>query len=167
MQPLISEDEYLRIGFEPDAEFEDGLVFERTGGDLNHSALHGALATYFFVRRKEWDIVPYISVHIKAREGRYMIPDICVYSLPKPLGQILTTPPLIWIEILSPEDRHVRLTKRVKEALAMGCPYVWLIDPYTLESVSHTAKGSTVLDDGILRIPGTKIVVPLSEVLED
>ena len=51
-------------------------------------------------------------------------------------------------------------------------PNLWtgkvdVIDPETFESELHTAEGTTVLADGILRIPGTEIVVPLKEVFED
>jgi hypothetical protein len=42
-----------------------------------------------------------------------------------------------------------------------------VIDPQTLESVLHTNQGTTVLADSVLRIPGTEIVVPLADVLED
>ena len=54
--------------------------------------------------------------------------------------------------------------------IAADARYVWVIDPDTLESELHTAHGSTVLADGILRIPGpagVEIVVPLAEVLLD
>ena len=90
-----------------------------------------------------------------------MIPDICVLPAPGPDGNseaVITTAPLLWIEILSPEDRHTQVIKKVKDILAFGCQYVWVIDPMTLESVLHTAQGSTIVDDGILRIPGTDIV---------
>jgi hypothetical protein len=42
-----------------------------------------------------------------------------------------------------------------------------VIDPETLESELHTPGKCTPLEDGVLTIPGTEIVVPLHSVLED
>jgi hypothetical protein len=42
-----------------------------------------------------------------------------------------------------------------------------VIDPVTLESDLHTAGKHTPLEDGVLRIPGTQIEVPLHGIFED
>jgi Uma2 family endonuclease len=164
---LVTEDEYLHTAYEPDCEFEDGVLIGRNVGTRDHSELQAALGAYFFRRRKAWDIHVYTEQRIKRRDGKYMIPDICVVRGPAPAEQVFTAPPLIWIEILSPEDRHVRVNRKVREALELGTPYVWVIDPETLESELHTAQGHGTLPDGVLRIPEAGIVVPLGEVFED
>jgi Uma2 family endonuclease len=79
----------------------------------------------------------------------------------------LQTPPLIWIEILDPDDRPPRVNRKIQAVLASGAPYVWVIDPETLESDLHTAEKHTPLEDGVLRIPGTQIEVPLHGIFED
>jgi hypothetical protein len=56
---LISEEEYLRTTYEPDCEFEDGVLIERNGGTEKHSWLQLALGAYFFRRRKAWNITAY------------------------------------------------------------------------------------------------------------
>jgi Uma2 family endonuclease len=96
-----------------------------------------------------------------------MIPDLCVVEGPEPTGRFLQTPPLIWIEILSPEDRPLRVNRKVQAVLEFGVPYVWVIDPETLESDLYTAEKRTPLEDGVLRIPGTQIEVPLHGIFED
>ena len=164
---LVSEEEYLHTSYEPDREFEDGVLIERNLGTKDHSRLQLALGAYFFRRRKTWSIHAFTEQRTKLRPGRYMIPDICVYHGTEPPDQIFQTPPLIWIEILSPEDRPLRVNRKIKDVLAFGAAYVWVIDPETLDSELHTAEGSTELTDGILRIPGPPIEVPLHQVLED
>jgi Uma2 family endonuclease len=164
---LISEEEYLNTSYDPDCEYEDGVLIERNVGTIDHGKLQTAVAAYFFRRRKSWKISVLTETRARVRSGKYMLPDICVVAGPAPAGEVLTTPPLIWIEILSPQDRHTRVAKKANDVLAMGCPYVWVIDPQTLESVLHTNQGTTVLADSVLRIPGTEIVVPLADVLED
>jgi hypothetical protein len=46
-----------------------------------------------------------------------------------------------------------------------GVPNIWVIDPKTFEAEIHTVEGSCKVDDGILRVPGAPIEVPL-EVLD-
>jgi Uma2 family endonuclease len=61
------------------------------------------------------------------------VPDVCAY-LSEPDEEIFTSPPLLCVEVLSPEDRMskvVTLAKEylAKEYLAMGVPVVWVIEP--------------------------------------
>ena len=53
---------------------------------------------------------------------------------------------------------------RIQDYLNFGVKYVWVIDPETLESELHTREASVSLTDFTLRIPGTEIVVSLTEV---
>ena len=164
---LVSEEEYLHTSYEPDCEFEDGVLIGRNVGTPKHSELQIFLGAYFLRRRKEWNIHVYTELRCRIRTGKYMVPDIAVVQGKKPEGLTATEPPLIWIEILSPEDRPIRLERKIKQVLDYGAPYVWVIDPETLESNLHTAQGTLALEDGTLRIPGTEIVAPLADVFED
>ena len=164
---LVSEEEYLHTGYEPDCEFEDGVLIERNVGTIDHGKLQAALTAYFFRRRKAWNLHVVTEVRTRARAGKYMIPDLCVVEGPEPTGLVLQTAPLLWIEILSPEDRPLRVNRKVQAVLEFGVPYVWVVDPETLESDLYTAEKRTPLEDGVLRIPGTEIVVPLAAIFED
>ena len=164
---LVSEESYLHTSYEPDCEFEDGVLIERNAGTIDHGKLQVALTAYFFRRRKAWSLHVVTEVRTRTRAGKYMIPDLCVVEGPEPTGQFLQTPPLIWIEILSPEDRPLRVNRKVQAVLEFGVPYVWVIDPETLESDLYTAEKRTPLEDGVLRIPGTQIEVPLHGIFED
>jgi Uma2 family endonuclease len=164
---LISESEYLHTDYQPDCEYADGILIERNVGEQKHSWLQGALVAYFFRRRRLWGIHVYPEQRVRIRHKRYLIPDVCVVLGQRPPEPVFTSPPLLWIEILSPEDQPERVAQKVREVLAFGVPYVWVIDPGTLESDLHTAAGSRKLEDGILRIEGTAIEVPLRGLDED
>lgn len=164
---LVSENEYLNTDYQPDCEYEDGVLIARNVGARDHGKLQIALRAYFFRRRKQWNVNVYTGQRIRRRTGKYLVPDICVIQGPEPPEQVFSTPPLLWIEILSPADRPIRVNKKVRDALEFGTPYVWVIDPETLESELHTAEGHRTLDDGVLRIPGTGIEVPLTKLYED
>jgi Uma2 family endonuclease len=165
--PLVSEREYLHTGYEPDYEFDDGVLIERNVGTWHHSKLQAALAAYFFRRRKAWNLHVGTDARVRARAGKYMIPDLYIVAGPEPIGPVLELPPLLWIEILSPDDRPLRVNRKIQAVLASGAPYVWVIDPETLESDLYSAEKHTPLEDGVLRIPGTQIEVPLHGIFED
>ncbi|HEY7617579.1 MAG TPA: Uma2 family endonuclease, partial [Terriglobales bacterium] len=133
----------------------------------DHSWLQTALGAYFFRRRKLWNIEVFTEQRCRIRAGRYMLPDLCVIVGPRPPEKIFTKPPLLWIEILSSEDRPIRVNHKIRELLDFGVPNIWLIDPETLESELHTPGGSSKIDDGVLRISGTPIEVPLYQLEEE
>jgi Uma2 family endonuclease len=164
---LVSEESYLHTSYEPDCEFEDGVLIERNVGTIDHGSLQAALTAYFFRRRKAWNLHVMTETRVRTRAGKYMIPDLCVVEGPQPVGRVLETPPFLWIEILSPEDHPLRVLRKIQAILESGAPYVWVIDPVTLESDLHTAEKHTPLEDGVLRIPGTQIEVPLHAIFED
>ena len=164
---LVSEQEYLTTAYEPDCEFEDGILIERNLGTEKHSWMQAALAAYIFRRRKAWGVNVYTEQRTKLRPGRYKLPDVCLIRGPRPESPIFEEPPFLAIEILSPEDRPIRVDQTIGEWLAFGVAYVWVIDPETFESVLHSQQGRVRVTDGTLRIPGTPIEIPLGQLDED
>ena len=166
-QTLISLEEYLHTSYSPDREYRDGVVMERNLGTKGHSHLQLALGACFHRRRREWRIEAFTELRIRVRKGWYPIPDVCVYTEPVPEEEIPTRPPLLWIEILSPDDRMSEVWRKADELIAHGVPYVWIIDPETLESELRTAGGVQRVADKTLRLEGSPIVIPLREVIEE
>jgi Uma2 family endonuclease len=76
-----------------------------------------------------------------------------------------TEAPLLWIEILSHDDSMAEVWQRANELVALGVPYVWIIEPNTLESELRSAAGTVHLADKVLRLPDHGIVIPLIEVM--
>ena len=162
---VISVEEYLSEVYQPDCDYVDGHLEERNLGELDHSWLQMAVSAYLHARRKEWSItvLPEQRVHVK--RTRYRVPDVCVLLGPKPTEQILTKPPFICIEILSPEDRMNRVEIRIADYLATGVPYVWVLDPQTHQAyVATSAEGLREVKSGVLRTENPALEVPLAEV---
>lgn len=86
---------------------------------------------------------------------------------PRPTGPILEKPPLLAIEILSPDDKPLRVDDTIEAWLEFGVPHVWVIDPETLESALHTRQARERIGDGVLRIAEAGIEVPLQLLDED
>ena len=53
---LVSEEEYLHSSYEPDCEFEDGVLIERNLGAWEHGELQVLIAAYFSRYREDWGI---------------------------------------------------------------------------------------------------------------
>jgi Uma2 family endonuclease len=164
---LISLEEYLRTSYSPDMEYRDGVLVERNVGEERHSFLQTALAAYLHQRRKQLGIRVYTELRTKVRERWYPIPDVCIYPAAGFDGRIPSVPPLLWIEILSPEDRINSVRAKAQDLIGNGVPRVWIIDPETLESDLWTVAGIDHIEDKTLRLPDLGILIPLLDVVED
>ncbi len=80
--------------------------------------------------------------------------------------QIVIEPPLLCIEVLSPEDTMRKTRQRVRDFLSMGVLEVWIVDP-AARSIS-VCTGSTMVENsaGALTVPGTPVVLELAEVFQ-
>ncbi len=155
--------EYLNTSYRPDCDYLEGELLERNVGEWDHARLQMLLSRYLSNREKEWGIlvVPEQRVQVKAR--RFRVPDVTVLAGPRPATGIITEPPFLCIEILSPSDRVVEMQERIHDYLDFGVRYVWLIDPRTRLTYVHTADGVQEVKDGILNTKNPDIRVALSE----
>ncbi|HEV2323870.1 MAG TPA: Uma2 family endonuclease [Terracidiphilus sp.] len=127
----ISEDEYLRSAFEPDAEYVDGEVRERNVGTYDHSDWQQAILTWFLQHAKDWNVRSVPEQRMRVRLGSYRIPDVSVLDRANPKEQVVTAPPIAVFEVLSPEDRVQALNEKLDDYAKMGIPHIWIIDPKT------------------------------------
>ena len=84
----------------------------------------------------------------------------------KPAERIIQTPPLIAVEVFSPDDRAGDLEEKIADYLAFGVQYVWAINPDTRRAYSHTPTGIKEAKDGVLRAESANIEIPLSEIFQ-
>jgi Uma2 family endonuclease len=160
---LVPVEEYLSADYEVDCDYVDGEVLERNMGDRDHAWLQAALAAYFFNRRKERNITVLPEIRIRVSPTRYRIPDVAVL-LGDTEEKILTKPPFLCIEILSPDDRWLRVESRINDFLKMGVGYVWVIDPETRQIyVATLEEGLREIKDGVLRTSEPAFEVALSD----
>ncbi len=165
-ETLISVEEYLATSYRPDCDYVDGRIEERNLGEWDHGRLQLKIGAYFLARQREWNTYASTEQRVQVREGRFRVPDVCV-TLGDPQERILTRPPFLCIEVLSPEDRMVRVEKRIDDYLAMGVAYVWVVDPQTRKAFSATAAtGLCEVKSGVLKTENPALEVPLSELFE-
>ena len=157
-------DEYLRSDYEPDADYVDGVLEERPMGEYDHADLQTEIATILRGHAKEWGIRAVVEIRIQTKATRFRVADVCVVAASAPREQILRTPPVLCIEVLSPEDRLVRVEKRCHEYLAMGVPEVWVFDPAARTVLVMRGETKTLIRDGVLKLAQTPIELNLDEV---
>jgi Uma2 family endonuclease len=118
---------------------------------------------YLHVRKKQLGITVLNEQRVQVRANRFRIPDITVIAGGLPPGPIVTEPPFLCIEILSPSDRITEMQERIDDYLAFGVRYVWLIDPSMLHAWVYTPGGIQEARDGVLATENPDIRVILSE----
>jgi Uma2 family endonuclease len=164
---LVSEREYLSTAYEPDCDYVDGRVEERNLGEFDHAMLQGLISNLFLNHRRDWGAHPVPELRIQVKSMRYRVPDVTVIRSGTPREQILTRPPLLVIEILSPEDRRNRVIQRNQDYLDFGIEHVWVIDPGTRTGYRSITGGLEPVEGGEFTIPGTPIRLRLSELFAE
>jgi Uma2 family endonuclease len=160
---LVSVSEYLSTSYDPDCDYVDGEVLERNLGEHDHSRLQGVLYAYLFNREKQWRIHVVPEQRVQVSPTRFRVPDVCVVAGAEPGEQIFTRPPVLCIEILSPEDTMTRMQERIDDYLGFGVAHVWVLDPRTKRAYDYTAAGMREAKD-VLRLERPEIAVPLAEI---
>jgi len=163
----VSVEEYLSTAYDPDCEFVDGAIEERNVGELEHSFLQLFLGSIFMNRRSEWGIVALSEQRIQLAPNRFRVPDLVVVRADFKREPILTHPPLIAVEIQSPEDTLRRTSLKAAEYLAFGIEHVWVIDPQARVAYRGTPNGLELVRDGQLSVPGTPIQVSAQELFAE
>ena len=160
---LISVEDYLASAYEPDCDYVDGHIEERNVGEWDHSRLQGKVYAYLAKHYEEAGILAVPELRLRVSSTRFRVPDICVF-LSNPGERVPTKPPFICIEILSPEDRMSRVEVRINDYLAMGVPYVWVLDPQTRQAFAATAaEGLKEVKSGVLQTENPVLELPLAE----
>jgi len=154
---LIPVEEYLSSVYEPDCDYVDGQLEDRNVGEKDHSKLQFKIQL-LLSRIPEIFIFP--EVRIRVAPTRFRVPDVAVY-LTEPPEQVFTTPPFLVIEILSLEDRWSRLTRKLEDYSAMGCPNIWIIDPARSKAYRHAPEAVLEVHDA-LRTTDSRIAIELT-----
>jgi Uma2 family endonuclease len=158
---LIPIEEYLRTSYHPDCDYVDGEIQERNLGEFEHGRLQALLTMWFGNNEKQWNVRVVTELRTRVASTKVRIPDVCLISRDAPREQVPVTPPVLCIEILSPEDRLTRVVKRMDDFLAMGVQNLWIISPQDRTAWTYSAKGLLKLTTDRLTIQNTPIYVDL------
>ncbi|MCU1313653.1 MAG: hypothetical protein JWM54_1410 [Acidobacteriaceae bacterium] len=152
---------YLHTAYRPDCEYVDGELKERNVGEKEHARLQKLILRFFLGMEDRALLSVYPELRVQVSPTRFRVPDITVLRADAPDEQIITHPPLIVIEILSPSDTLLAMRERIDDYLAFAIPHIWIVDP--------TDRMGYVCRSGVFREwqPSTQLAVPGTPILLD
>ena len=159
---LLLIDEYLHTSYRPDVDFVDGEIEERNVGEYEHARIQALLTAFLTGREKNWGTKTVVEQRIRVSPTRVRVCDLAILRADAPRERVTETPPLICIEILSPEDRLARAEVVLADYLAMGVENIWLIDPIRRSAHTFDAGGLHHADPTRLAVPNSPICLDLT-----
>lgn len=164
---LISVREYLTTSYHPDCDYVDGRIEERNVGEYDHGYLQILLGHLFMTNRSAWGVLALTDVRTQVSSTRFCVPDLSILRAGAPRERILTHPPLIVVEILSPEDRLSRIQDKIDDYLSFGVENIWILAPERRFAWTATKEGLHPVHSDELTVPETPVRVVLSELFAE
>jgi Uma2 family endonuclease len=160
---LISADEYLRTSFDGvDREFAYGELIERPMPNSLHGEVHALVGFALVGLAKKHKLKTVLETRHALEPGLlYRIPDVALYATDAPLPRVPDFPPLLAIEISSPDDKLGDTLRKFREYLAFGVEHIWLIDPEARAFHTFDSTGLHPADE--LSLPAFNFTLTLAD----
>jgi Uma2 family endonuclease len=126
---LITAAEYLTTSYAREPEFVHGELIERSWPTFSHGSVQLDLGSRLHAIGRAQGLHSALGVRMRLGEDLYRIPDIALWTGPGEPGQIPTSPPLLVVEISSPDDRLHDLLQKLDEYETWGVEHIWLVEP--------------------------------------
>ena len=164
---LIPVTEYLTTSYRPDCEYIDGELQERNLGEKDHAIIQRELSLLFRMNRATWGVEVFQELRMQISSSRFRVPDIAVVKSDVRFERWLKEPPLLIVEVLSPEDTLRKTRERVEDYLGFGVQHVWIIDPARREAYRCTHTGFQQPEQAEIVVQGTPIRIALAELFAE
>jgi Uma2 family endonuclease len=153
---LITAEQYLSTHFEREPELVHGELAERPLPTRSHGRTQQRLAVLL-------DHAGYCCTEVRMRlaEDLYRIPDIAVFEGQGPAEEIPVAPPMLIVEISSPDDRFNDLMKKCEEYRAWGVQHIWLVEPELKRC--HVYDNGSLTEVSRFTLPEFSLEIPASE----
>ena len=142
--PFVTVAEYLSEAYEPDVDYVDGVLEDRNVGEFDHARIQRALLFALAKHETHFRYFVVQELRVQISKTRYRVPDTCLLSNDHLTGQIVIQPPLLCIEVLSPNDRFACVRTKCQDYLRLGVPEVWTFDPES--RAAFTLRGDTMTE---------------------
>jgi len=158
----VSLEDYLGTSFQPDCDYLDGELVERNVGQRRHSKVQRTLLSLFHRPTATVPLYAFPELRLKLATRRYRVADLVAFAGQEPAEEIPSSPPLVAIEILSPDDRFREIHEKLADYRAWGVPHVWFVDPYERKIYVYGDRGLTEVP--ALEIPEHGLQIPAAKV---
>lgn len=161
---LVPLETYLNTAYRPDCDYVDGELRERNFGEKEHAGLQQLILRFFLHLEDRGVLFVYPELRIQVSSMRFRVPDLTVLRADAPEEQIITHPPLVVIEILSPADSLMSMRERITDYLSFGIPNIWVVDPSDrMGYICHSGSFRDWQPPAQLAVPGTDAVLDLTQ----
>ena len=163
----IGVEEYLDLVFEdrPEPDYVDGEVVERALPTPIHSEIQVLLTLLFAPLMARFGLILRTELRVRISAQRFRVVDFAIFQGAKPQGRYATSPALVVVEILSPDDRHSRLAERLEDYRHWGVRHIWVVDPQVKRLYEYSEAG--LLQFPALRLPEFDFEVFAQELFKD
>ena len=135
-------------------------------GETDHSELQGQLLELLRTPANKAYFRTIPEVRVQVAPTRFRVLDVCLRRVSVPKEQIVRTPPLLCIEVLSPEDRMSRMREKVRDYLEMGVREVWVVDAEARSVMVYAGTTMVEQTTGELKVPETPVTLALAEIFK-
>jgi Uma2 family endonuclease len=154
----ISPGEYLSTSFEDlDREYVRGEIVQRAMPDYPHGKTQLELGVRFRSLRDSHRLYACSETRMRLSPDLIRIPHVAVFADSEPQERIPSHPPLLVVEIISPDDRFSDVLEKLAEYRKWGVPHIWVVDPHRRTLASYDAGVLAQVDR--LTLPGYPLEV--------
>lgn len=139
---LIPVEEYLKSSFEnPEPDYVDGEIIERNLGSIQHYEAQERVLEFFRSLKLSHSLFAYPEVTLRISAQRYRVADVAVFRGRPGAGRYPADPPFAVVEIVSENDRHTDILKKLADYHAWGVKRIWSVDPWTRKLFVYDNSG--------------------------
>ncbi|HLW76246.1 MAG TPA: Uma2 family endonuclease [Bryobacteraceae bacterium] len=120
---LVTPEQYLAAHFEREPELVHGELVERPLPNKTHGRIQALLV--LLLGRAGYSCT---EVRMRIAEDLYRLPDFAFFEN-EPEGEVPDRPPLLIVEIASPDDRLIDMLTKFDEYARWGVSNLWLVEP--------------------------------------
>jgi Uma2 family endonuclease len=137
-------------------ELEDGEIVEMSRPGKKHGLVcanvSGILREYAKAKKRGYVCSNDTGIVVARDPDRVRGPDVMYFEDAKVFDEVgerfAETPPLLAVEVLSPNDKFGMVNRRIQDQLRFGARLVWLLDPESMTvTIYRPEKQHHVLDD--------------------
>jgi Uma2 family endonuclease len=163
----IGVEEYLGLVFDdrPEPDYVDGEVVERSLPTPIHSRIQALLILLFAPLMSPFGLLLQPELRMRVAPRRFRVVDFAVFRNARPEGRYAEMPPLVAVEIMSPDDRLGKMKVRLEDYRRWGVPHVWLVDPRRKRLYEYTEAG--LLQQVSLRLTEFDFEISALELFKD
>ncbi len=125
---LITPEQYLATHFEREPELVHGELVERPLPNFPHGNLQLRLGSRLMALHPSYPVFTGVEVRLRMAADLYRIPDISMWEGAEP-EKLPSSPPLLVVEVVSPDDRVNDLLQKLEEYRVWGVRHIWLAEP--------------------------------------